>query len=88
MPIAIEGGRLSIFNNQFMSDFDPATAPDSEALGWLKRQHKENAQEAFTEAISLIEADLDSFPEYRDNTYILPEEQVLVDNTDKGFFMP
>lgn len=90
LPVSIEGGTISIFNNQFLSDFEPKMAPDKDVLSWMRRRHRENGEEALTKAVKFIEENLDDFPLYRDNTYIAPEDLSELEdpNDGSGFFMP
>ena len=75
LPVLMEGNQVSIFNNQFISDFDPKVMPDADVLGWMRRQHQESGESALKNAIDSMVADLDSFPEYRDNVYEEPTEE-------------
>ena len=88
LPVEIEGKRLSIFNNQFISDFDPKVQPDADVLGYMVRQHQEQGEESLQSAIYFMEMNIEEFPLYRDSEcYTAPEDEQERDIEDSGFFI-
>lgn len=88
LPLDIEGNRLTIFDNQFLSDYDPKVQPDVDLLGYLERQHKEQGEESLQAAIYLMEMHINDFPLYRDSDcYTPPDETLDIDIQDSGFFI-
>ncbi|MGB0521429.1 MAG: DUF6712 family protein [Flammeovirgaceae bacterium] len=88
LPLEVDGKQLTIFNNQFLSDFDPKVQPDVDLLAYLERQHREQGEESLQAAIYLMHMNIDDFPLYRDsNCYTPPEEELDIDIQDSGFFI-
>jgi hypothetical protein len=87
LPVAISGKEISIFNNQFMTDYAPGIAPDANLSKHMQQKHETAGYEALKLATDLMEADLASFPQYEDNCYVAPEEAVDLDEHSESFFM-
>ena len=90
LPVSIQGGTISIFNNQFLTDFAPEMTADQNMLSWMRRRHREQGEEALVATLKYMEMHLDDFPIYRDHTYEAPEDLSQLDdpNIQSGFFMP
>jgi hypothetical protein len=86
LPIQIEGAQLTIFNNQFMSDFDPVTSPNDNTLNWMRRQHREDGEAALAKLVKHLTNHLDIFVEFEEFAYTAPAKIVKKDRSKSGFF--
>jgi len=88
LPVQMEGNQLSIFNNQFLADFDPKVHPDMDTLAYMQRIHREQGEESLQSAIYFMDMHIDDFPLYRDSDcYMSAEELDDIDMEDSGFFI-
>lgn len=87
LPVQFEGGKMSIYSNDFPSDFKPGVQPQLETLALLARKHAEAGEKALRKAIKYIETNIDDFPGYQDSGhYTAPDQITSRDIEDSGFF--
>lgn len=88
LPVQVDGNRVTIFTNQFLSDFDPKIAPDSGVLAFLARTNREIADQYEETLLEFLNENAGDYPAFEQSSaFITPDDETGIDLEDEGGFL-